>query len=965
MNTAKKMLLLALTAVPGAAMAQIAPPAPGVELPQAYFDVRADKPGAFQFEKAWIQKAARARARREAFRAMSGPQEISRATLSDAEQKRMVVAGTVRVPLIMIKYSDTGADPYPPATLDSKLFSGAGLTMTKLYDEMSSGLLTLTGDVLGWVTASNVGTYYEGGCNGVCGTAKTGQLILEALQGTDAATDFGQYDNDGPDGIPNSGDDDGFVDFIAIVQPEIGGECSNTNMWSHRWVVTGWPEFGAPWTTNDPASGGGFIRVLDYTIQPALGSGDGCGGGTIEIGVYSHEFGHAFGLPDLYDTDEGGEGIGEHGLMGSGNWKTPDNPTHMSSFTKERLGWLMPVEVGPILQNYNILDVESSAQAYQLNLYEEPFARKTYLPLAGSYSLHCGWPGGPAGARNWATGAGYGNMWDESIECDFYYNGSGLVTLEYDAYYDCEATYDFAYLKIDVGGTISTLATMTGTGTIVDATIDLTSYISGAPKDYTIIAQFTSDEAYSDEDGLYNSTSGGPFKLDNISVTGGGEAYFSDFEQYEDGWHYDETRNGHKEYFLVENRSTANGLFDKNIHAPGLVIWHIEEYVYDTGFDVNTGGTEGTTNLRPAAVTVEEADGLRQLLLGVNRGDPGDSFPGSTSNTTFDNASNPNSTGNNAWATRVLVQNISTAAATMTADMRAGRNVPILTSITPNQGANNGVVSITDLQGGRFVHGAAFLLRSSGAAASGPRSSSPPDINGQNVRWIGKGKLVGEIDLNGVAGGTYDVVVRNPDGQEATLVDSFTVNDVIPVFVTAFTASMGITGPRLMWDVQADEAIQGFRILRAENGGLELDITPSGLIAPDIREFVDDTVQPGVAYDYFLIVVLEDGSEVRSRRVSPGLLAWVLELAQNHPNPFNPTTTIDFVMSVDAFAKLIIYDVRGREIVRLVEEVRPAGTNSVTWNGINAQGRPVSSGVYLYRLTVGKILLTKKLILLK
>ena len=100
-------------------------------------------------------------------------------------------------------------------------------------------------------------------------------------------------------------------------------------------------------------------------------------------------------------------------------------------------------------------------------------------------------------------------------------------------------------------------------------------------------------------------------------------------------------------------------------------------------------------------------------------------------------------------------------------------------------------------------------------------------------------------------------------------------------------------------------------------------------------------------------------------KVSPGPLARVLALAQNHPNPFNPTTTIDFVMSVDAFAKLIIYDVRGREIVRLVDEVRPAGTNSVTWNGTNAQGHPVSSGVYLYRLNVGKILLTKKLILLK
>lgn len=44
-------------------------------------------------------------------------------------------------------------------------------------------------------------TYYEAGCNGLCGGSKTGQLILEALVGTDGAVDFGQYDNDGPDEI--------------------------------------------------------------------------------------------------------------------------------------------------------------------------------------------------------------------------------------------------------------------------------------------------------------------------------------------------------------------------------------------------------------------------------------------------------------------------------------------------------------------------------------------------------------------------------------------------------------------------------------------------------------------------------------------------------------------------------------------------------------------------------------------
>jgi flagellar hook assembly protein FlgD len=90
-----------------------------------------------------------------------------------------------------------------------------------------------------------------------------------------------------------------------------------------------------------------------------------------------------------------------------------------------------------------------------------------------------------------------------------------------------------------------------------------------------------------------------------------------------------------------------------------------------------------------------------------------------------------------------------------------------------------------------------------------------------------------------------------------------------------------------------------------------------------------------------------------------------IELAQNNPNPFNPTTTIRYTVPSRDLVTLQIYDVTGRFVTELVNESRPAGHHSAMWNGTNASGDPVGSGVYFYRLNVGKQSLTKKMVLLK
>ena len=95
-------------------------------------------------------------------------------------------------------------------------------------------------------------------------------------------------------------------------------------------------------------------------------------------------------------------------------------------------------------------------------------------------------------------------------------------------------------------------------------------------------------------------------------------------------------------------------------------------------------------------------------------------------------------------------------------------------------------------------------------------------------------------------------------------------------------------------------------------------------------------------------------------------------LSQNYPNPFNPQTSIRLSLEEDANVDLIIYNLLGEEITRLAaNEYRPSGYYNFIWNGRNAMGNKVSTGVYLYhamiRDTKGKIVLnkTKKMIFLK
>ena len=105
--------------------------------------------------------------------------------------------------------------------------------------------------------------------------------------------------------------------------------------------------------------------------------------------------------------------------------------------------------------------------------------------------------------------------------------------------------------------------------------------------------------------------------------------------------------------------------------------------------------------------------------------------------------------------------------------------------------------------------------------------------------------------------------------------------------------------------------------------------------------------------------------EIISTGVNDDQIVELKNSIRNHPNPFNPETTIEFSLKESGYVILEIYDVKGHKLQTLINEIREAGYHSVIWNGKDNSGKPVASGIYFYRMRTDKYQKIRKMILLK
>ena len=256
---------------------------------------------------------------------------------------------TFNIPWVLVQFPDASSSYIPSQIellLDQPGYSHPNFDNTgsfhDFYKEISYGQFLSKSNVSGWITAPNGHDYY--GYNN--GYERVRELVRNAVdQLEESGFDWSIYDNDG----------DGYVDALNIIHQGPGAEEGiESNIWSHKWSL------GNLSVSYDN------VIISSYTINPEIQSGN-----IVAIGVLAHEFGHALGLPDLYDTDYSSTGSGKLALMAGGSWGTTGNtpwyPSTMNAWCKAQLGWIEIEEIGESQTNINLTSSYSDNKVIRVN----------------------------------------------------------------------------------------------------------------------------------------------------------------------------------------------------------------------------------------------------------------------------------------------------------------------------------------------------------------------------------------------------------------------------------------------------------------------------------------------------------------------------------------------------------------------------------------------------------------------
>jgi hypothetical protein len=195
--------------------------------------------------------------------------------------------------------------------------------------------------------------------------------------------------------------------------------------------------------------------------------------------------------------------------------------------------------------------------------------------------------------------------------------------------------------------------------------------------------------------------------------------------------------------------------------------------------------------------------------------------------------------------------------------------------------------------------------------------------------------------------------------------DQLHIGPSSPVMIAAFDVRYVDKGVQIDWTIAIADGLEGFKVYRSAEAESDYELLNGGRMLPGTAtSFTDPDVQPDRTYWYRLGAVDGDG-EFFSQIASVKTPHRAVELHQNYPNPFNPSTHIDYYLPASERVTIAVYDVRGKLVTTLVDGVVGFGHRTLEWNGTDARGNPVGSGVYFYRMIAGKKVITKKLVVVK
>jgi immune inhibitor A len=432
------------------------------------------------------------------------------------------------------------------------------------------------------------------------------------------------YDRDG-----NFDEPDGYIDTFQSVHAGVGNEscspaCDDWAIWSHSWYAF----YGDIGDTGPAFNKYGGIQIGDsdywvgkYTIQPENGG----------VGVFTHEFGHDLGLPDLYDTAGGENGTGFWTLMSSGSWMDDGEDTignkssHMGAWEKFQLGWLnYEVARAGFKSEHKLGPMEfntKQAQGLFVILPQKSVVTNVGMPYAGSFYYY----------------SGNGDRLDRLMYKAFELPANAMLSAK--VKYNIELDWDYAYLvaSTDGGATWTSVQTNLSTATNPNAQnlgygitgvsagwVDLTASLFPYTGDVLLGFRYWTDA----------NTGGFGFMIDDISITGSP----NDGAETDAGWTYKPAGGFHatngiestlfNHYYVAEYRQykgydatlQLGPYYFGYLNNPALADY-VDHFPYQDGLLINywdTSQANNRTAVHPGAGLLLPIDAHYQTLYRVD-----------------------------------------------------------------------------------------------------------------------------------------------------------------------------------------------------------------------------------------------------------------------------------------------------------------------------------------------------------
>ena len=267
---------------------------------------------------------------------------------------------------IILSYPKGETISYTIDSLQHYIFGDHIGSLSHYFSEVSYGKFQLTGKVYGLIESQYSSSDLDE-------DAWFGSFRQEIFSWAEDNLDLVQFDNDGPDGIPNSGDDDGYIDGLAIQL--LGFKPEGPGMRA-AFVVDAMTSI----TTKHTTMNGRYLGKGRMAVFPAMES----------IQTWAHEFVHILGIGDYYDDGRGGGGVDRKITAGLGEWSLMANGARPMAWTKIQLGWIDPTILTQNTTNLPIPNIESNP--YVLKIYQDDYHSDQYFLIENRQNSASNYP---------------------------------------------------------------------------------------------------------------------------------------------------------------------------------------------------------------------------------------------------------------------------------------------------------------------------------------------------------------------------------------------------------------------------------------------------------------------------------------------------------------------------------------------------------------------------------------------